>query len=181
MTLIPPGTYRINTALFTVQGVKVLDIPDNMVGVVTTKEGKPLAAGEIASPPVKGHNSFQDAQSFVDAGGGKGLQEQVVLAGRYFINPRFATVEIKETTIVPIANVGDGHDRRFLDLDRREPRIDEVSAGKNHLLLQALAAAGVDKRLRVLKRVVALDGRAGDLTGRERLAFLGGDNADHVV
>jgi uncharacterized membrane protein YqiK len=30
----------------------------------------------------------------------------VILAGRYFINPRFATVEIKETTIVPIANVG---------------------------------------------------------------------------
>ena len=36
MTIIPPGTYRINTALFTVQPVKVLDIPDNMLGVVTT-------------------------------------------------------------------------------------------------------------------------------------------------
>ena len=106
MTVIPPGTYRINTALFTVQAVKVLDIPDNMLGVVTTKEGRPLAAGEIASQPVDGHNSFQDAQAFVDGGGGKGLQEQVILAGRYFINPRFATVEIKETTIVPIANVG---------------------------------------------------------------------------
>jgi uncharacterized membrane protein YqiK len=106
MTVIPPGTYRINTALFTVQAVKVLDVPDNMVGIVTTKEGRPLAAGEIASQPVDGHNSFQDAQAFVDGGGGKGLQEQVILAGRYFINPRFATVEIKETTIVPIANVG---------------------------------------------------------------------------
>jgi uncharacterized membrane protein YqiK len=106
MTLIPPGTYRINTALFSVQSVKVLDIPDNMVGIVTTKEGRPLPAGEIASQPVAGHNSFQDAQAFVDAGGGKGLQEQVILAGRYFINPRFATVEIKDTTIVPIANVG---------------------------------------------------------------------------
>src|SRR4029077_10053606 len=106
MTVIPPGTYRINTALFTVTPATVLDIPDNMVGIVTTKEGRPLAAGEIASQPVDGHNSFQDAQAFVDAGGGKGLQEQVILAGRYFINPRFATVEIKETTIVPIANVG---------------------------------------------------------------------------
>jgi uncharacterized membrane protein YqiK len=106
MIFIPPGTYRINTALFAVQNVKALDIPENMLGVVTTKEGRPLAAGEIASQPVDGHNSFQDAQAFVDAGGGKGLQEQVILAGRYFINPRFATVEIKETTIVPIANVG---------------------------------------------------------------------------
>jgi len=106
ITVIPPGTYRINTALFSVQAVKVLEVPDNMVGIVTTKEGHPLPAGEIASQPVPGHNSFQDAQAFVDAGGGKGLQEQVILAGRYFINPRFATVEIKDTTIVPIANVG---------------------------------------------------------------------------
>jgi uncharacterized membrane protein YqiK len=106
ITVIPPGTYRINTALFTIQGMKVLDVPDNMVGIVTTKEGRPLPAGEIASQPVTGHNSFQDAQAFVDAGGGKGLQEQVILAGRYFLNPRFATVEIKETTTVPIANVG---------------------------------------------------------------------------
>jgi uncharacterized membrane protein YqiK len=106
LMVIPPGTYRINTGMFTVHSVKALDIPENMLGVVTTKEGRPLAAGEIASRPVDGHNSFQDAQAFVDAGGGKGLQEQVILAGRYFINPRFATVEIKETTIVPIANVG---------------------------------------------------------------------------
>jgi uncharacterized membrane protein YqiK len=34
------------------------------------------------------------------------LQEQVLLAGRYFLNPRFATVEIVEMTTVPIANVG---------------------------------------------------------------------------
>ena len=106
MAVIPPGTYRINTALFSVQSVKALDIPENMLGVVTTKEGRSLPAGEIASQPVDGHNSFQDGQAFVDAGGGKGLQEQVILAGRYFINPRFATVELKETTIVPIANVG---------------------------------------------------------------------------
>ena len=111
MTVIPPGTYRINTALFTVQSVKVLDIPDNMVGIVTTKEGRPLAAGEIASQPVDGHNSFQDAQAFVDAGGGKGLQEQVILAGRYFINPRFATVEIG------------AHDRRDRQCRRRDRAI----------------------------------------------------------
>src|SRR4030095_2211072 len=94
ITVIPPGTYRINTALFNVLAVKVLEVPDNRVGIVTAKEGRPFPAGEIASQPVLGHNSFQDAQSFVDAGGGKGLQEQVILAGRYFINPRFATVEL---------------------------------------------------------------------------------------
>jgi len=78
----------------------------NAVGVVTTKDGKPLNTGEIAGAEVSGHNSFQDAQAFVDSGGNKGLQEQVMLAGRYFINPMFATMEIKPMTAVPIANVG---------------------------------------------------------------------------
>jgi uncharacterized membrane protein YqiK len=84
----------------------VLEIADNMVGVVTTKDGKPLATGEIAGKEIEGHNMYQDAEAFIGNGGHKGLQEQVILAGRYFINPRFATVEMKPMTDVPIANVG---------------------------------------------------------------------------
>lgn len=106
ITIIPPGTYRINTALFTVTEEEVLEIPDNRVGIVTTKEGQPLEKGEIAGREIRGHNLYQNAQEFVNNGGFKGLQEQVILSGRYFINPRFATVEIREMTTVPIANVG---------------------------------------------------------------------------
>lgn len=106
MTIIPPGTYRINTALFTVAEEPVLEIPDNRVGIVTVKEGRPLEKGEIAGKEIPGHNLYQNAQEFLNNGGFKGLQEQVILAGRYFINPRFATVEIREMTTVPIANVG---------------------------------------------------------------------------
>src|ERR1700690_3532563 len=106
ITIIPPGTYRINTMVFSVVTAKVLEIPVNAVGVVTIKDGRPLNTGEIAGPEVKDHNSFQDAQAFIDSGGYKGLQEQVILAGRYFINPMFAIVEIKPMTAVPIANVG---------------------------------------------------------------------------
>jgi uncharacterized membrane protein YqiK len=106
ITILPPGTYRINTSVFSVNTSKVLEIPVNAVGVVTIKDGRPLNTGEIAGPEVKDHNSFQDAQAFIDAGGYKGLQEQVILAGRYFINPMFATVEIKPMTAIPIANVG---------------------------------------------------------------------------
>lgn len=106
ITVIPPGTYRINTALFSVVLERVLEIADNMVGVVTTKEGRPLLTGDIAGGEIAGHNLYQDGQSFLDNGGFKGLQEQVMLSGRYFINPRFATVEVKEMTSVPIANAG---------------------------------------------------------------------------
>jgi uncharacterized membrane protein YqiK len=106
IAIIPPGTYRINTALFVITTEKVLEIPDNMVGIVTTKEGMPLRTGEIAGKEIAGHNSYQDGQTFIDNGGFKGLQEQVMLAGRYFLNPRFATVEIRNMTEVPIAYAG---------------------------------------------------------------------------
>lgn len=106
ITIIPPGTYRINTELFTVTPVSVLEIKDNKVGIVTTKDGKSLPPGEIAGVRVDGHNSYQDGESFIASGGFKGLQEQVLLAGRYFINPQFATVELVDMTEVPIAHAG---------------------------------------------------------------------------
>jgi uncharacterized membrane protein YqiK len=106
IAVIPPGTYRINTSLFSVAMESVLEISDNMVGIVTTKEGQPLRTGDIAGKEIPGHTMFQDGQSFLNNGGFKGLQEQVLLAGRYFINPRFATVEPQPMTSVPIAHAG---------------------------------------------------------------------------
>lgn len=106
ITVIPPGDYRINTALFSVMESEILEIPDNAVGIVTTQEGIPLQTGDIAGKEICGHNMFQDGQAFIDNCGSKGLQEQVLLAGRYFINPPFATVEIKPMTEVPIACAG---------------------------------------------------------------------------
>ena len=106
MEIIPQGTYRINPFLFKVETTDVTDVPDGKIGIVTTREGKPLATGDIAGPEVPAHNMFQDPQAFVNNGGNKGLQEQVLLNGRYFINPKFATVEMVDQTNVPIANVG---------------------------------------------------------------------------
>ena len=104
--VIGPGTYRLNPFLFAVMLADAIDIPDNQAGIVTTREGTALPAGEIAGPTVPGHSMFQTSQAFFEAQGCKGLQEQVLLAGRYFINPRFATVELVALTEVPIAHVG---------------------------------------------------------------------------
>lgn len=104
--IIPPGNYRINPILFDVRLEGVVDIPENKIGVVTAKEGRPLPTGEIAGLEISGHNMYQDPDKFISNNGFKGLQEQVLLAGRYFLNPRFVTVEIVEMTTVPIANVG---------------------------------------------------------------------------
>jgi uncharacterized membrane protein YqiK len=105
MDIIPQGTYRINPVLFRVEKSPVTDVPDGKIGIITTREGTPLKTGDIAGPEVPGHNMFQDPMQFVANGGTKGLQEQVLLNGRYFINPKFATVEFVEQTNVPTANV----------------------------------------------------------------------------
>src|ERR1035438_9377221 len=52
ISIIPPGTYRINTGLFAVAAAEVLEIPDNQVGIVTTKDGAPLTTGEIAGKEI---------------------------------------------------------------------------------------------------------------------------------
>lgn len=106
LAIIAPGTYRINTGLFNISEAKVTEIADNKVGVVTTKDGATLDTGSIAGEEVAGHNAYQDAQAFLTAGGRKGPQEQVILAGRYYINPLFATVEEFPMTEVPLAHAG---------------------------------------------------------------------------
>jgi len=104
--IMTPGSYRINTFLFEMEITDMISIPDNAVGIVTTLEGKPLDEGQIAGKVIGEHNKFQDADLFLTNGGYKGLQEQVILAGSYFLNPWFVKVETVKMTEIPIGYVG---------------------------------------------------------------------------
>ncbi len=106
MAIITPGSYRINTFLFNVEMSEMSSIPDNAVGIVTTQEGNPLEEGQIAGKIIQNHNKFQDGDAFMNNGGFKGLQEQVILAGTYFLNPWFARLEMVKMTEIPIGYVG---------------------------------------------------------------------------
>jgi uncharacterized membrane protein YqiK len=66
----------------------------------------PIEEGSIAGKDVAGHNNFQDADTFLKAGGNKGLQPQTILAGSYYINPWFVTVEQIKMMEIPIGYVG---------------------------------------------------------------------------
>ena len=77
-----------------------------MVGIVTTLDGEPLNTGQIAGEPVTGHNNFQDFDTFLSEGGNRGLQQQVILAGSYNLNPWAVQVEEVQMTEIPIGNVG---------------------------------------------------------------------------
>lgn len=85
--------------------------PGDVLGVVTVHDGPPIASGEIIAPEtpsVEGldHNYFQDAEAFLQLGGRRGRQLQVLTDGTFFINRWFATVEMEPKTLIPIGYVG---------------------------------------------------------------------------
>lgn len=119
LAILTAGTYRINRALFEVitaenaqdHGVppsylQITHVKPDMVGIVTTLDGRPIEAGEIAGPVIAGHDNFQNAQAFLDGQGRRGLQEQVLLSGSWNLNPWFVEIEQVPMLSIPIGSVG---------------------------------------------------------------------------
>ncbi|MFN8374550.1 MAG: SPFH domain-containing protein [Anaerolineae bacterium] len=117
--VLTAGAYRINTALFTVisaqnaaqhglqpQDLMVYRVDDDTVGIATILDGRPIEEGEIAGLYLPGHDNFQNAQAFINAGGQRGLQEQILLSGSWNLNPWFVRVEQVPMTAIPIGYVG---------------------------------------------------------------------------
>lgn len=103
---ITAGSYRINTFLFDITIANQYVVNENRVGIVTTLDGEPIIPGQIAGRNIEGHNNFQDVDTFLNNGGNRGLQPQVILAGSYYINPWAIQVEERMMTDVPIGHVG---------------------------------------------------------------------------
>ena len=87
---------------------------DDNIGIVTVHDGPSLPSGQIIAPTVGEdaairetyHNSFQDPERYLAAGGLRGRQLQVLVEGTYYINRLFATVEMVPKTVVEVGNVG---------------------------------------------------------------------------
>jgi uncharacterized membrane protein YqiK len=87
---------------------------DDSIGVVTVHDGAALDHDEIIAPtvgtdpsvPERFHNSFQDPERFLAAGGRRGRQEQVLVEGTYYVNRLFATIEILPKTVIDLGQVG---------------------------------------------------------------------------
>jgi len=117
--ILTAGAYRINIAQFTVitsanaaehgmapQQLLLQHVEPDMVGIVTTLDGRPIEATEIAGPAIADHDSFQNAQAFLAGGGRRGLQEQILLSGVWNLNPWFVHVEQAPMLHIPIGYVG---------------------------------------------------------------------------
>jgi uncharacterized membrane protein YqiK len=87
---------------------------DDKIGIATVHDGPSLAQGEIIAPvvgddpknPESYHNKFQDPDKFLQAGGFRGRQLQVLVEGTYYVNRLFATVEMIPKTVIEVGNVG---------------------------------------------------------------------------
>ncbi|MEA5480300.1 SPFH domain-containing protein [Pseudanabaena galeata UHCC 0370] len=117
--ILTAGTYRVNTALFTIVSsanaaqngmspaeLRLYSVATEKVGIVTTLDGIPIEAGAIAGAIIPEHDNFQNAQLFINGGGRRGLQEQVILSGSWNLNPWFVQVEQVKMTDIPIGYVG---------------------------------------------------------------------------
>ena len=86
--------------------------PHDTIGVVTVQDGPPIESSEVIAPEVKpkadehDHHYFQDPEAFLELGGRRGKQLQVLTDGTFFMNRWFATVEILPKTVIPIGYVG---------------------------------------------------------------------------
>ncbi len=92
----------------------VIKDSDDLTGIVTVHDGPSLPSGEIIAPivgenqsdPLTYHNNFQMPDRFLNAGGLRGRQLQVLVEGTYYLNRLFATVQMIPKTIVDVGSVG---------------------------------------------------------------------------
>ena len=103
---LPPGQYRINTYLFHVRPAEIVTLDQGRVGVVSARDGGPIAAGRLLAQKVDNHQGFQDGEAFLVSTGQRGPQIEVLLPGRYRINTDLFNVEIRPATIVQANEVG---------------------------------------------------------------------------
>lgn len=106
--IIRPGTYNIHTAMFKVELVPATEIQKEFIGVVEANAGKPLAKGDVvaATPDMDKHNAFQDGQKFLDEGGIRGPQVEVLAPGTYYINTYLFDVKPEPQTVIKQGQAG---------------------------------------------------------------------------
>ena len=110
--ILLPGTYRINTEVFSVTKKPAISISNEKVGVVVAMDGIPLPSGFVIAPKpcetatkeypeARQHNFFQNGQAFLNSGGYRGPQLETLQPGEYYINPLLFSVEERNITDVP--------------------------------------------------------------------------------
>ena len=104
--VLPPGKYRLNTYLFRIRLVPAIRVPAGAVGVVIANDGEPMAAGRLLARRTIGHTAYQDGEAFLENGGQRGPQIDVILPGLYRINSDLFSVKVEPAAVVKANQVG---------------------------------------------------------------------------
>lgn len=106
VSILRPGTYRINTRAFIIKKRPVTKVTQEMLGVAIAMDGKPLPAIYMIAPKpgTDAHNYYQDGQAFIDNDGFRGIQLDTLQPGEYYINPALFDVKM-----FPIAEIPPGY------------------------------------------------------------------------
>ncbi|MEM4248325.1 MAG: SPFH domain-containing protein, partial [Candidatus Nanoarchaeia archaeon] len=86
--VLGPGRYRINPVGYKVDFENAVNVPIGYVGVMTSLAGKQAAEGKFAGP------------------GEKGVREDVLQPGLYYINPREIAVNVLEIGVNQVSLLG---------------------------------------------------------------------------
>ncbi len=104
--ILPPGTYRINPYLFHIEKQASIQIAENEVGIVVANDGDTITSGQILGKQIQQHNHYQNGAAFLENGGQKGPQIEILLPGTYRINTKLFNVNLTSATVIPAGKVG---------------------------------------------------------------------------
>src|SRR5262249_53453028 len=166
--ILTPGTYRILTdsvsiedntfkpGLFKIQFADATVINENQVGLVEALDGDALDPRDYVATTVQGHSNFQNGNEFIQRGGQRGPQKDLLLPGTYYVNPQLFKVipekagEVKPGEVaVIVSNVGKDPTEEIRRAMAEKVRGKLEREEREQL---AIAAAHLDK----------LDGQTGD-------------------
>jgi uncharacterized membrane protein YqiK len=107
VAILPPGSYRINLHLFKVTVDHIVEIPGGKIGLVEATDGLRIPEGRLLGKKIEGHRGFCDGDAFLSNGGERGRQMEVLMPGRYRINPLlFPVVETVPWVNITAEEVG---------------------------------------------------------------------------
>ena len=104
--ILAPGLHVLFPFIYVVRKTEMLVVNDDEVGLIESIDGKPLEPGAIFARHVAGHNSFQDGEAFLNNGGQKGPQVDIMPPGQYRINTYLFTIRKQPAVVIAKGQVG---------------------------------------------------------------------------
>jgi len=160
--ILLPGTYRINKDLFYIEIYNATVIPSGKVGLITALDGEPLPETEYVAKSVEDHDNYQNVKRFLEAGGQRGPQFDVLRPGTYYVNPMMFKVELDDVATIQrgqvavvVSNVGE-EPSKIKELIEENKDIDASEAQKVEQRLEVgIERYVVPKGFRGIQRDVA--------------------------